>query len=123
MTCAIIQGSGWVAEEQRGEGIAGLEASEFIGIIRDLAIIVAAVVGLLVLTAVTLMAFLIYRKVAPLLDSTKATMKQTQEATSLLSEKLVKPMIGASAFAFTTGRVVGFILGVSKGRGGSKNGR
>ena len=100
-----------------------MEASEFIGIIRDLAIIVVAVVGLLALTAATTMVFLIYRKVAPLLDSTKATMKQTQEATSLLSEKLVKPMIGASAFAFTTGRVVGFILGVYKGRGGPKNGR
>lgn len=100
-----------------------MEASEFIGIIRDLAIIVVAVVGLLVLMAATIMAFLIYRKVAPLLDSTKATMKQTQEATSLLSDKFVKPLIGASAFAFTTGRVVGFILGVYKGRGGSKNGR
>ena len=100
-----------------------MEASEFIGIIRDLAIIVVAVVGLLVLTAITIMAYLIYRKVSPLLDSTKTTMQQTQEATSLLSEKFVKPLIGASAFAFTTGRVVGFILGVSKGRGGSKNGR
>lgn len=100
-----------------------MEASEFIGIIRDLAIIVVAVVSLLLLTAATIMAFLVYRKIAPLLDSTKATMKQTQEATSLLSDKFVKPLIGASAFAFTTGRVVGFILGVSKGRGGSKNGR
>ena len=100
-----------------------MEATEFIGIIRDLAIIIVAVVGLLVLMAVTIMAFLIYRKISPLLDSTKATMKQTQEATSLLSDKFVKPLIGASAFAFTTGRVVGFILGVSKGKGGSRNGR
>ena len=100
-----------------------MEATEFIGIIRDLAIIIVAVVGLLVLMAVTIMAFLIYRKISPLLDSTKATMKQTQEATSLLSDKFVKPLIGASAFAFTTGRVVGFILGVSKGKGASRNGR
>ena len=100
-----------------------MEASEFIGIIRDFAIILVATVGLLVLTAATIMGFLLYRKVAPLLDSTKATMKQTQEATSLLSDKFVKPLIGASAFAFTTGRVVGFILGVSRGKGGPRNDR
>ena len=100
-----------------------METAEFIGVIRDLAIILVATVGLLVLMAATIMGFLLYRKVSPLLDSTKTTMKQTQEATSLLSDKFVKPLIGASAFAFTTGRIVGFILGVSKGKGGSRDGR
>ena len=100
-----------------------METSEFIGVIRDLAIILVATVGLLVLMATTVMGFMLYRKVSPLLDSTKATMKQTQEATSLLADNFIKPLIGASAFAFTTGRVVGFILGVSKGKGGSRNGR
>ena len=100
-----------------------METSEFIGVIRDLAIILVATVGLMVLMAITMMGFMLYRKVSPLLDSTKATIKQTQEATSLLSDNFIKPLIGASAFAFTTGRVVGFILGVSKGKGGSRNGR
>ena len=52
-----------------------METSEFIGVIRDLAIILVATVGLLVLMAITMMGFMLYRKVSPLLDSTKATMK------------------------------------------------
>ena len=96
---------------------------DVVAVIRDLSIILFIGVGTSVLLLTTVLGLLLYRKVAPILDSAKATIKYTQEATSQLSEKVVKPLIGASTRTFTVGRVVAFILGLSLGKGGNKNGK
>ncbi|MFH1559861.1 MAG: hypothetical protein ABID84_00380 [Chloroflexota bacterium] len=94
-----------------------------VAVIRDLTIILFAMVGVLAMVIATVLGLLVYRKVAPTLDSAKATMKQAQEAISQLSEKVIKPLIGASTLSYTAGRVVAFILGLSRGKGGKKNGK
>ena len=105
------------------EGEVGMDAEELVAVVRDLTIILFIGVGISVLLLATVLGLLLYRKVAPILDSAKATMKNTQEATSQLSEKVVKPLIGASTLTFSAGRVVAFILGISRGKGGRKNGK
>ena len=112
--------------DERGEsekGKYGMSAEDLVAVIRDLTIILFAMVSILAMVIVTVLGLLLYRKVAPTLDSAKATIKHTQEATSQLSEKLIKPLIGASTHTFTVGRVVAFILGLSRGKGGNKNGK
>jgi len=71
----------------------------------------------------TIMGLYIYRKVAPTLDAAQTTVKNAQEVTSQLAEKVVKPLIGTSTRTFTAGRIVAFILGLSRGQGGNKNGK
>jgi len=99
-----------------------MDAEELVALIRDLTIILFAMVGVLALLTTAVLGLLLYRKMAPALDSAKATMKNTQEVTSQLSEKVVKPLIGASTMTYSAGRVVAFILGLSRGKGGRKNG-
>lgn len=99
-----------------------MSGAELVAVIRDLTIVLFAMVGVLAMLTLTVVGLSLYRKVAPTLDSAKATLKNTQEVTSQLSEKVVKPLIGASTQTFTAGRVVAFILGLSRGRGkGGKN--
>ena len=84
---------------------------EVVAVIRDLTIILFAMVGLLVMLVATVLGLLLYRKVSRTLDSAKSTIKHAQEA------------IGASTRTFTVGRVVAFILGLSRGKGGKNNGK
>ena len=95
---------------------------ELVALIRDLTFILFAGVAMLVLFLATALGVLLYRKIAPILDSAKTTAKQAEELSSQLSEKVVKPLISGSAFAYSAGRVIGFILGLSKGKGGRNNG-
>jgi hypothetical protein len=104
-------------------GELGMNAESLLAVIRDLTIILFAMVSVLAMLAATIMGLSIYRKVAPTLDAAKATVKNAQEATSELSEKVVKPLVGASTRTFTAGRVVAFILGLSQGKRGNKNGK
>ena len=100
-----------------------MSAGDLVAVIRDLTIILFAVVCMLTMLTATVMGLLLYRKVAPTLDSAKATIKHAQEATSQLSDKVVKPLVSTSTRTFTVGRVVAFILGLSRGKGGNKNGK
>ena len=99
-----------------------MDAAELVALIRDLTIIFFAMVGVLAMLIVAILGLLLYHKVAPTLDSAKTIMKHTQEVTSHLSEKVVKPLIGASTMTYSAGRVVAFILGLSRGKEGRKNG-
>lgn len=97
--------------------------AEQVAVIRDLTIILFALAGVLALVVGSTAVWRLYRKASPILDSTKETVKQAQETTSLLYEKVVKPMAGASTFGFSAGRVLAFVLGLSRGKGGKKNGK
>ena len=100
-----------------------MDTAEFVAVVRDLTIIMFTMVGVLGMTIVIIIALLLYRKIAPTLDSAKTTMKTAQEISSQLSEKVLKPLIGASTMSYTAGRVVGFVLGLLRGKGGKKNGK
>ncbi len=99
-----------------------MDAAELVALVRDLTMILFVGVGILALLVTTVLVTLLYRKVAPLLDSARTTVKQAQEASSLLSKKVVKPLVNASTFSHTAGRIIGFILGLSRGKGERHNG-
>jgi hypothetical protein len=82
----------------------GMDAAELIAVIRDLTIILFAGVGVLVLLLLTVWGLRAYRKVKHIQDSARATVKQAQEA----------------SLPYNAGRIVAFIMGLSKGKGGGK---
>ena len=81
-----------------------MDAAELIAVIRDLTIILFAGVGVLVLLLLTVWGLRAYRKVKHIQDSARATVKQAQEA----------------SLPYNAGRIVAFIMGLSKGKGGGK---
>ena len=66
---------------------------------------------------------LLYRKVSPNITAAKTTVDQAQETSSIISDKIVKPMVASSTLAHSAGQVAGFIMGLSKGKGGQNNGK
>ena len=97
-------------------------AEELLAIIRDLALILFVCIAMLVVSITTILGLLLYRKISPILDSAKATAKQAEDLSSHIGEKVVKPLVGGSSFAFTTGQVAAFILGLSRRKGRRNNG-
>ena len=91
---------------------------ELIGLLRDVAIIGFVLTACLLLIALVIIGLLLYRKLAPLLDATRKTADEAAEMAALVTNKFIKPVIEKSAFAYTTGKVVSFILGFAKRRGG-----
>ena len=76
-----------------------MTTTEFIGVLRDIAIITLV----LVLLMATVMVILLIRKVSSALDSARATARQAVER---------------SAFAYNAGQVLSFIVGLKKRKGG-----
>ena len=70
--------------------------------VRDIALIVLAVLGIIQGLVLLMLAVLLYRKLAPLLDSARLTINNIQGTTAFVAETAVSPLI----------RVIGFIIGV-----------
>jgi hypothetical protein len=100
-----------------------MSATEVIQVVRDLTIIFFAMAGMLLMLVAGVVLLVLYRKVSPTLDSARDTARRTQEATTEISEKFIKPMVNASTLAYTSGRVLGFIAGITQGKGDRKNGK
>ena len=66
--------------------------------IRDIAVIVLALFGTLQFLVVLLVAFMLYRKVGPLLDSARTTMNNVQGTTAFVTETTVSPVIKILSF-------------------------
>ncbi len=87
--------------------------------IRDIFVIVYAGMAVLLMVIASVVLLLLYRKAGSLLDSAKNTAQNTEELSTTLL-KVVKPLVGGSAFAFRAGQVVGFLSGFFKKKGGKK---
>ena len=102
---------------------------EFLAVMRDFAIILFSLVTVLAIIIGSVTIFLVYRKISPILDDAKKTIRQTQEATSHLSENVVKPLrflapiVGTSTLALTVGRIITLILGRSNRKRGDSDGK
>lgn len=68
-----------------------------IGWYRDLAIVILVVVATVVLIIITVLAFSLYRRMRPILDSVKTAGKTIQQITSYVGEEVVKPVIQIAA--------------------------
>ena len=100
-----------------------MDAEVLVAVIRDLTIILFTSVSVLAMLIGTVLVLFLYRKISKTLDSANAAIKHTEDAASQLSEKVLKPLMSASTLTFTAGRVIAFILGLSRGKGGKENGK
>ena len=93
-------------------------AAQIIGIIRDVVLIV-----ILLLAMVALLVS--FRKISAALNSLGRTVKNVQEVSDALSEKIVGPATAGSGVAFRTGKLAAFFLGLtrrSRRKGGTDDG-
>ena len=86
-----------------------MSTAEWIAMIRDIVF--------LVLLAVALLAVLtLYVKISSILSSAKRTLKAAEEIATTVSESVVGPASSGSRVAFSVGKAMAFLFGLSKRR-------
>jgi hypothetical protein len=78
--------------------------------LRDLFIIIFAVVGIGAAVFVSLMAFVLYRKLRDILDSGRAITGDIRSITSSVSQDLVKPLASISGIVQGVAKVLEFLF-------------
>ena len=96
----------WIRGEQLG-------LMELLAILSDLVIIVVSGLILILLVVLTFMALVLYRKLMPLIDSTKETSDRVNKITEAVHGQLGK----SSNILLTVGSVVKLLMGLSKKKG------
>ena len=92
--------------------------TELLAILSDLVVIVASGLILILLVALTVVALVLYKKLMPLIDSTKETSDRVKEITETVHGQLGK----SSNILLTVGSVFKLLMGVSR-RKGEKDGK
>ena len=95
------------------------EATEIIGMVRDVAIIS------ILLVAMAMLIF-VFWKISAVLDSAKCTMKSAEDVMAALSSRIMGPAAAGSGVAFGAGKLAAFVLGWTKSkkrRGGEGDGQ
>jgi len=87
-----------------------------------LVIVLFAIAGILTFIWLTVLGFLIFRRVKPILDSAKGTLGNIQGTSSFVSDVLVKPVIKVVSFATGVRKAMAVVAGLSKRKGGKKGG-
>jgi len=95
-----------------------LGLTELLAILSDLVVIVASGLILILLVALTVVALVLYKKLMPLIDSTKETSDRVKEITETVHGQLGK----SSNILLTVGSVFKLLMGVSR-RKGEKDGK
>ena len=78
--------------------------------LRDLFIVIFAVVGIGAAVFVSLMAFVLYRKLRDILDSGRARTGDIRSITSSVSQDLVKPLASISGIVQGVAKVLEFLF-------------
>ena len=84
--------------------------------IRDIAVIVLAVLNVIWLLALLIIAVAFYKKLAPMLNSIQTAVQNIQATTTFVAETTVSPIIRALSFVAGVKAAAGTVMG--KGKGG-----
>ena len=95
-----------------------MDATELIALLRDLAVIAFILTAMMVLLLLLVLSFVLYRKLAPLLNSARTTTRNAEEITTTVSQKLLKPLV-----SYGLGQVLSFILGYSNRKRRKRDGK
>ena len=87
------------------------DIQQIVALARDIAIL-AFSLGLL------LMAFILYRKLSGLLNSAKRTVDDTEKIVSVISKRIVGPIIAGSGVVSGFGKAASSIFGFGRDRSG-----
>ena len=90
--------------------------------LRDLAVCIFSLGATVVIIFIGVLAFLLYRKLRPILDSLKATTRTMQDISSCVEEEVTRPLVQVAAFVQGIRQVIGVVSRFSKGKEGGKDG-
>ena len=83
---------------------------------RDLAICILGFGATLVIIFMGILAFLLYRRLKPILDSAKAAAKTVENISSCVEEEVARPLGQIAAFVQGIKQAVGLVGRFSKGK-------
>ncbi len=89
---------------------------------RDLAITILGLGVTLVATVIGVLAFLLYRKVKPILDSVGNTARRIDDVSACITEEIAQPMSRLAAIAQGFRYFSGLCSGLFRRKQGGKNG-
>lgn len=89
---------------------------------RDLAIVILGLGASVVLIFIGVLAFLLYRKLRPILNSLKATTKTVENISSTVEEEVSRPLAQVAAFVQGISQVVSLVSRFSRRKEGGKDG-
>jgi len=89
--------------------------------LRDLAICVLGFGAAVVVIFLGILAFLLYRKVSPILDSVKGTTRTVRNISSCVEEEVARPLTQIAAFVQGVSQAVGLVRQFTQRRTGGKN--
>ena len=89
---------------------------------RDLAIVILGLGVTIVAIFIGVMAFLLYRKLRPIMDSVRATTKTMENISTCVGEEVARPLAQVAAFVQGIRQATSLFSGFSRRKEGKKNG-
>jgi len=89
---------------------------------RDLAIVILGFGVTIVAIFIGVLAFMLYRKLRPILDSVKTTTKTVENISSTVAEEVSRPLAQLAAFVQGIRQAISLFSGFSRRKEGGKNG-
>ena len=88
---------------------------------RDLVIIIFGLGATVVIVFVGILAFSLYRKIKPVLDSSRATVKTVENISSCVEEEVARPLAQIGAFVQGVTQAVNLVSRFSRRKEGGRN--
>ncbi len=89
---------------------------------RDLALCIFSLGAIVVIIFIGVLAFLLYRKLRPILNSLKATTKTVENISSTVEEEVSRPLAQVAAFVQGISQAVSLVSRFSRRKKGGKDG-
>jgi len=89
---------------------------------RDLAIVILGFGVTIVAIFIGLLAFLLYRKLRPILDSIKTTTKKVENVSSCIEEEVSRPLAQLAAFVQGIRQAISLVSRFARKKEGGENG-
>lgn len=91
--------------------------------LRDLFIVIFAIIGIGATILLAILSFLVFRRIRSILDSGGETMGNVRKISSLVSDSIVKPLIGVASFLQGLRQALEFISRFSSRKEGKSSER
>jgi hypothetical protein len=88
---------------------------------RDLAIVILGFGVTIVIICIGILAFMLYRKVKPILDSAKSTAKRVENISTAVEEEVSRPLAQLAAFVQGIRQVAGLFSSFARRKEGGRN--
>jgi len=91
--------------------------------LRDLFIVIFSIAGIAATVFLSIIAFLVYRRIRSILDSAKMAAANIRDVTSVMSENVAKPLASIASVLQGIVKVLEFITGPIRRREAKRGGR